>query len=139
MDVKLSSGFMFWEIDYAAMDFTDENAFSLQKLSPVKATDEGGKDVVAPLQKEDGLRLEQPQIGNVATLVYQTTVLPGANEKQAFFLKTKGYYEHIRDFKNKPYVAFFQQFTKPNAFPKYGMGLYKKVSEENIKALASVK
>jgi hypothetical protein len=138
-EIKLSSGFMFWEIDYAAMDFTDKNAFSLEKLSPVKATDEGGKDVVALLQKEDGLHLEQPQIGNVATLVYKTNVLPGLNETQTFFLKTKGYYEHIRDFKNKPDVAFLQQFTKPNAFPKYGMGLYKKVSEENIKALANSK
>jgi hypothetical protein len=66
---------VFWKIDYAAMDFSHENAFSVQKLSPVKVTDEGGKDVMPLLQKDDGLYLEQTQIGNVATLVYKTTVL----------------------------------------------------------------
>jgi hypothetical protein len=136
IEVRLSSGFMFWEIDYAGMDFTEEYAFSVQKLSPFKATDEGGKDVSSLLQKEDGHSLAQPHIGNVATLVYKSDVLKGANETQTYFLKTKGYYEHIRDFKNKPDAAFLRQFKKPNAFPVYGMGLYKKISEENIRSLA---
>lgn len=137
VEVRLSSGFMFWEIDYAAMDFTVEDEFTIQKLLPVKATDEGKKDVLALLQKEDGQSLAQPQIGNVATIVYMTKVLPGVNETQSFFLKTKGYYIHIRDFKNKPDVPFLKQFIKPNAFPVYGMGLYKKIREENIRALAN--
>jgi hypothetical protein len=127
---------MFWEIDYAGMDFTEEDAFSVQKLSPFKATDEGGKDVSALLQKEDGHSLAQPDIGNVATLVYKTDVLSGPDETQTYFLKTKGYYEHIRNFKTKPDAAFLRQFKKPNAFPVYGMGLYKKIREENIRALA---
>ena len=108
----------------------------MQKLSPFKATDEGGKDVSALLQKEDGHSLAQPHIGNVATLVYKTDVLSAPEVMQTYFLKTKGYYEHIRDFKNKPDAAFLRQFKKPNAFPLYGMGLYKKISEENIRSLA---
>ncbi len=137
IEIKLSSGFMFWEIDYAGMDFTEEEAFSVQKLSPVKATDEGGKDVLTFLQKDDNHSLAQPQIGKVATLVYKPNVLSGPNETQTYFLKTKGYYEHIREYKNKPDAAFLRQFTKPNALPIYGKSLYKKVAEQSLSSLAS--
>ena len=68
MEIKLSTGFMFWEIDYAAMDFSEGDSFTMQKLSPSSATDEVDKNVLAQLQKEDGLYLEQPEIGNIATV-----------------------------------------------------------------------
>jgi hypothetical protein len=95
-----------------------------------------GKDVLALLQTEDEQYLEQPHIGNVATLTYKGAAIPGPDQTQTFILKTKGYYEHIRDFNNKPDIGFLQQFKKPGAFPKYGMALYKKISVENVKALA---
>ncbi len=135
-DVKLSSGFMFWEIDYAAIDYSNEEAFMVQKLVPVSAKDETGKDVLSLLQTEDGQYLEQPHIGNVTTITYKGATTPGIDQTQTFFLKTKGYYEHIRNFKNKPDIGFLQQFKKPGAFPKYGMALYLIISAENVKALA---
>jgi hypothetical protein len=136
VDVRLSCGFMFWEIDYAAIDYSEENAFVVQKLQPVAAKDETGKDVLALLQTEDRQYLEQPHIGNVATITYKGASTPGPDQAQTFILKTKGYYEHIRNFENKPDIGFLQQFKKPGAFPVYGMALYKKISAENLKTLA---
>lgn len=135
-EIKLSAGFMFWEIDYAAMDFTSENIISVQKLSPRKATDETGKNVLSQLEKEDGHYLEQPEIGNAATLVYKTKPNTDISKTQTYILHAKGYYEHIRDFKNKPDVLFLSQFRQPNAFPVYGMHLYKKVRNESLQSLA---
>ncbi len=137
-EIKLSSGFMFWEIDYAAMDYSADEPFTVQKLSPILATDELGKNVLELLQREDGHYLEQPLIGNIVTLTYKTS--SAEKEKtQTYILKTKGYYEHIRDFKTRPNITFLRQFTKPNAFPIYGRALYKKISETNFKALAIAK
>lgn len=127
---------MFWEIDYAALDFSADQTFSVQHVSPEKATDELGQNVLPQLQKEDAVYLEQPAIGNAATLVY--TIAPNLDitKTQSYILHAKGYYEHIRDFKNKPDVAFLKQFTKPNAFPLYGMRLYNKIQHQNLQALA---
>ena len=135
-EIKLSSGFMFWEIDYAAIDYTEGNSFTVQKLLPSKATDQSEKNVLADLAKDDGIYLVQPDIGNVATIVYNTITVNDALKKQSYILHTKGYYEHVRDFKNKPNISFLKQFKKPDAFPLFGMGLYKKMNAENLKTLA---
>ena len=134
--IKLSSGFMFWEIDYAAIDYTEEGSFTVQKIRPSTVTDERGKNDLADLQNEDGVYLAQPAIGNTATIVYKNVSLTDASKAQTYILHTKGYYEHVRDFKNKPDIGFLKQFKQPNAFPLFGMGLYKKMNAESLTALA---
>ncbi len=136
-EIRLSSGFMFWEIDYAAIDYSEENTFTIQKILPSKATDESGKNILPALQKEDAVYLAQPDIGNTATIIYNTASLNDASKTRTYILHTKGYYEHIRDFKNPPDLKFLEQFKTPGAFPLYGMQLYKKMTAENMKALAS--
>jgi hypothetical protein len=128
---------MFWEIDYAGLDFSADNKFSIEKLSPVTATDETGKDVLPSLQKEDGLYLEQPHIGNAATISYKSAPVVDPSKTQTFILHTKGWYQHIRNFTNGPNVAFLKQFVKPNAFPVYGKELYKQIQRENLRFMAA--
>jgi hypothetical protein len=136
IEIKLSSGFMFWEIDYAAIDYTPDSNFSVQQLSPVSATDEQNQNVLPFLKKEDGVYLEQPQIGNVITLVYRVNPPANAIQTQSFILHSKGYYEHIRDFKTKPDMAFLKKFRQPGAFPTYGIEMYKKMRSSNLQMLA---
>ena len=136
VEIKLSSGFMFWEIDYAAIDFSPDDELNIQKLSPVKATDEQNQNVLQLLQKDDGVYLEQPQIGNVVTLVYKASLPANATQTQSFIMHSKGYYEHIRDFTGKPDVAFLKKFTQPGAFPIYGVEMYKKVRNSSLQILA---
>ncbi|CAN5595239.1 hypothetical protein BH11BAC5_BH11BAC5_24960 [soil metagenome] len=135
--IKLSSGFMFWEIDYAAMDFTEDNNFTVQKLAPSEATDELGKNVSPDLEKEDAIYLSQPSIGNVATIVYKASPLTDATKSRTYILHSKGYYEHIRDFKNPPNIAFLNQFKKANALPLFGVSLYKKMAAQNNLSLTA--
>lgn len=137
IEIALSCGFLFWEIDYAGLDFSAGDAFSVEELTPVQATDETGKDVLPALQKEDAVYLEQPQIGNTATLVYKPRGIKDGSQAYTYILHTKGYYQHIRNFTNKPDVAFLKQFTKPAAFPQYGKLLYKKIEQENLDLFAS--
>ncbi len=134
--IKLSNGFMFWEIDGAAIDYSEANNFSIQKISPSKATDELGKNILPDLQNEDAVYLAQPDIGNTATIIYNATVLNDPSKTRTYILHTKGYYEHVRDFKNSRDIGFLNQFKNPNAFPLFGMQLYKKINSENLKSLA---
>ena len=135
--IRLSSGFQFWELDYAGLDATPADAYSVEELSPVLASDETGKDVLRVLQKEDGIYLEQPQIGNSATLVYKTKSPVDASKAYTYVLHTKGWYQHIREFTNKPDIGFLKQFTRPNAFPLYGKMLYRRIENESLRLMAS--
>ena len=137
VEIRLTSGFMFWEIDYAAMDFTTNHSFTVQVLSPEQAIDESGQDQLPVLLKEDGQYLDQPAIGNMATLTYKSPLPPGPGMTRSYILHSKGYYEHIREFSGKPDLAFLEQFRKTNAFPVFGLGLYKKVSHDTWNNLAT--
>ena len=135
IEIKLSSGFMFWEIDYEAMDFSEDTYFKVDTLSPSKAIDETGKNVLPLLVKKDGLYLEQPVPGNVVTLEYDYKPI-SENESRSYLLHTKGYYTHVRNLKGAPKVSFLEQFKKPGAFPLYSLQLYKKFSITNMASLA---
>lgn len=135
-EIKLSSGFMFWEIDYAAMDFTEDGLFDIQKITPAIATDELNKNILPELQKEDGVYLAQPDIGNMATMVYNINPLYNEAQTRTYILHSKGYYEHLRDFKTKPDIHFLNQFKVPGAFPLFGMQLYKKITADNFNSLS---
>jgi hypothetical protein len=134
-EIKLSSGFMFWEIDYAAIDFSQDNNFRIETISPSVATDETGKNVLPQLIKEDGNYLEQPVPGNCVTLEYPYKPTE-ANTNISYILHTKGYYTHVRDYKGSPNIAFLKQFKKSNAFPLFGMELYKKFRNTSMSSLA---
>ncbi len=136
LEIKLSSGFMFWEIDYAAVDFSDDANFSVQKISPSSAIDETGKNVLPVLSNKDNKYLEQPDIGNVVTLTYDCTPQPG-NVSRSYILKTSGYYTHSWDFNSKPDYAFLKGLKKPDAFPAYSLSLYKKFINSNQATLVS--
>ncbi len=102
--IKLSCGFLFWEIDYAAMDFTEDDRFIVKKLQPQSATDQNNKDVLPMLLKEDKVYLSQPKIGNSATITFYGDKIPDG-KVHSYILHSKGYYEHLREFKNKPDMA----------------------------------
>jgi hypothetical protein len=136
LQVRLSSGFMFWEIDAMAIDYSNNTDYTIEKPPLSQATDETGKDIRTLLNKEDGQYLEQPEIGNVATLEYKA----GRHKEDmvySYVFHTKGYYQHIRNFTGKADVKFLKQFTKPNAFPLYGMERYKQQHQGNPMLFAS--
>ncbi len=137
ISVKLSSGFMFWELDYAAMDFTDSENFSVKETQPDTAVNEKGEDVLAKLKSADGIYLEQPSPGDVTTLTYSYEPVSNSSLTQTYILHSKGYYQHIRNYQNKPDVDFLKQFTKANAFNLFSRKHYKDLHGEFLKVLAS--
>ncbi len=134
-EIKLSSGFMFWEMDYAAIDFSDEKDLDVEIVSPFVATDETAKNVLPELAKRDGVYLEQPVPGNAVTLEYKCPAQPPHTER-SYILHTRGYYTHVRDFKGPPAIAFLRQFKKPGGFPAYSIQLYKKFRNTTMESLA---
>jgi len=128
---------MFWELDYAAVDFSGPADYSLTILQPKKALDEKGTDVTGLISMADGKYLEQPVPGNAADIEYSFTPNTDSSMAQTFVLHAKGYYEHVRNFQGPPHIAFLKQFAKPDALSKYSLTLYQNAMTGDLQNLST--
>lgn len=138
-ELELSCGFMFWELDYAALDQSPDEFKEMALLQPVAATDEKGQSVRDELLRDDDRYLNQPDVGNTAELVYEWNQLPPQGYAQSVFLVTRGYYEPIREFTGKPDLAFLKKFREPAAMSKLSLNNWKQFIKESVAASGSRK
>lgn len=126
LEIKISCGFMFWELDYAAIDYSKDEVTTSTFPVLKSATDENGNDVSQLLEKTDALYLVQPQPGNSVELTYQ---LPKLKKEKAYdvFLHARGYYEHIREYEGLPNRNYLMSFKREGAFIDFSKLLYDKV------------
>lgn len=138
VQIKLVSGYMFWDLDYAGMDFSKNENVKLTTLKPITAIDENGNNVTALLSEKDKKYLVQPSIGNEVILNFPA-IKASPNSKQSFFFKTNGYYEYIRDYKGSPNFVKLKTFREKGALNAYSIELYKDfVSDsKNLSLIAS--
>jgi hypothetical protein len=129
IEISLTTGFMFWEIDRISLTEVSPVAENnVQILKPAKATDENDYDILNPILEKDGVYLEQQQIGNRAYLTYH--VGDFSNEKSySAFLYTKGYYEPIREYEGPANRKFLTKFREPGAFPDFSKYKYQEVTQ----------
>jgi hypothetical protein len=116
--IKLEAGFKFWDLDYAAMDFSRDAILKTDHLPPFSAITESGKDVAQSLRKNDTLYYIQETTGEEALVVYKDSKEMHGMTKSVF-LHTKGYYEHMRDYKNPPDKKQLQSFLIPGRFSRF--------------------
>ena len=114
VEVKVSSGYMFWELDYAAIDYSDDVDFLVKEIKPFEAINEKGINVLPELEFADKKFLVQPTIGDSTILKYKSIVAK-TGMAQTFFLHTSGYYEHPRNHTGTPKLAFLKSFKRPGA------------------------
>jgi hypothetical protein len=132
IEIRLASGYLFWEVDYVAMDFSIDAKADFRLLKPIKAHDETGKDVLNLLTKEDQKYLEQPLPGTVTSLEYKWEPEAGSEYEYSFILHTKGYYMHVRDFKGKPDKRFLSRFKHAGAFAAFSVERYKQFDKNEL-------
>ena len=118
LEVRLSSGYHFWELDYAGIDFSKNIPLEMKPLVLEDAKDENAVDLKASLTATDGNYLEQLYIGAQAYLKYRA---PEPKEKlqQSLFFHTRGYYEYVRTYTGKPNVAELKKFRNPGSFAHF--------------------
>lgn len=134
--IKLECGFMFWEVDYAAMDFTENIPVKVSEITSESAIDERGNNVSSLIAATDNKYLIQPEIGNVATIQYAASA-PTDRNIQSVFLHSRGYYEYIRNYKNMPNILTLQSFKDKGGFTKFSKNQYNEfVSNKDLFAAA---
>ncbi|MBF9221077.1 hypothetical protein [Hymenobacter ruricola] len=130
--VKLACGFMFWEVDYAALDCSPNVPVQLENCRLQTARTERGADARAALAAPDTLRLKQLHAGTVVDLTYQCRLpAPAAGTRRSVFLRTRGYYEHVREFKGLPNLPELYAFKKPGRFIEFSKEKYHDATAQN--------
>ena len=136
--VKLECGFMFWEVDYAALDCSPNLPVQLDNCRLQSALTERGQDVRTQLAANDSLYLKQLHPGTAVTLTYESSLpAPGPHSRRTTFLHTKGYYEHIRDFKGLPNLPELYAFKKPGRFVEFSKEKFRQTTQDITPATAS--
>jgi hypothetical protein len=116
--IKIETGYMFWELDYAAMDFTRDLPVSLTAINPSSAINETGKKVESLLAADDEKYYEQKEIGNEVVLGFPAPGDPQVGNT-TIFLHSKGYYVHVRHFQNRPDIAELKTFRIPGRLSRF--------------------
>lgn len=126
IEIKLETGFMFWEIDYAAIDFSEDKNVKVETLTPIEV-EAKNKKAQQHLAADDHLYLEQKKIGDHVDLTFPA-ISKTKDYRQTIFLHCKGYYEHIRNYPGKAQVAELDKFRTPGYFSEFSKQEYIKLN-----------
>ena len=133
--IKLETGFLFWEIDRAGMDFSENIQMKEVSLEPAIAIDENGENFTDLLRKADKKYLIQPEVGNEVIVSFKYKPENNTGTATAF-LKNRGYYTYIRDYKGIPNFVELREFKKSGRFSLFSEEQYKKFLGEEMLDLA---
>ncbi|MCB9292708.1 MAG: hypothetical protein H6559_06205 [Lewinellaceae bacterium] len=123
VELRLQTGFFFWEVDYAAIDYADPQALDIRRVAATLAVDQDGVDCRAELAADDERYFAQPGPGMVAELRFPAVPVP-EGEEQSVFLHAKGYYEHVRDYRGVPDFSGLKKFRAAGHFSDYSQAEY---------------
>ena len=124
--IKLESGFMFWEIDYLGIDFTENLPTQTSYLTPNCAYDKNQNDVTDLLRVTDEKYLTQREIGDEVIVTFMGN--PNNTDLiQSVFLKNRGYYTYIREYSGKPDFDLLKGFNEKEAFTKFSIEKYREL------------
>lgn len=118
VNIKLEFGFLFWEIDYAAMDFSPNSPVTENIVKLSSAVDKNGTDKTQLLLKDDNLYYDQPNIGDEAILSFESPPMIEGMDR-SIILHSKGHYEILRDADGIPDFVYLQNFRNPGTFSQF--------------------
>lgn len=116
--VKLETGFMFWEVDYVGIDFSKNAPLNINYISPDEAIDQNNQVVTKLLSSEDKVYLTQTKIGDKVTVNYNLKSV-STTDSHSVFLKNRGYYNYIREFKGEPNLESLKVFKEAGSFTDF--------------------
>ena len=120
--VKLSTGYYFWEVDYAGIDYSPDEPIETKYASPDFAEFNSFDVSNGALNEDDLLYVVQNNVGDVLDLKFAPQF--DDNTETMVFLEVSGYYTHIREFKNLPEVEKLETFRSPGRLSEFSRELF---------------
>ena len=121
LEVKLEAGTLFWELDYAGIDFSSTTGVETTVVPLSQAITDRGIDVAPMLTADDEKYYSQPEIGDEAVLTYAAPAAAGMS--RSVFLHSKGHYKILQDPKGRPDRKYLEAFLQPGRLNRFSLEL----------------
>lgn len=129
--VKIETGFMFWELDYVAIDYSKNPEMKKYTFLPEQVNSSDQLNWKKALKQADGIYMEQPEKGMSAELTFDLANHTTSGN-QSFFLHSEGYYEVIREYSGLPKISELKKFKEKGYFTEYSRLLYQAMAQEKL-------
>jgi hypothetical protein len=122
--IKLEYGNLFWDVDYAAIDYTVNIPVRHTIAQFESAVDEQDRDVRNLLTSSDLLYYVQPEIGNAVKM--QFSLPKPVDSKQTLILHSQGYYKILLNLTGGQQKKELLAFLKKGHFPEFSNEIFLK-------------
>jgi hypothetical protein len=116
--IKLETAFKFWELDYAAMDFSADAHYQPEFINVSAAAKSN-----SPHEEEANLLARDDQYSRLLQGEYISaefkTPPQAPHQVNSYFLSATGYYHSLKSYNGKPDIAKLRFFRKKGAFNQF--------------------
>jgi len=135
--IKIASAYMFWEMDYAAMDFSDDADCKVDYLDPSLTNHTSPGILKDELLKKDGgyAKLNQNEYLEMAFLKPEAI----SDRQTDYFLVSSGYYHRITPYKGIAKLSQLYQFRNPGSFDDFSRAKFEEARLVLAKGLKTEK
>jgi hypothetical protein len=125
MKVRLRPPGGFWALNSFVVDYGPDQPLEVVKVRPLKAWDEGGRDVLAELTKTDDAYYVMPVTENRAWINFPAPP-PRPGLERTIFLHSRGYYRLHLTGQGSPDAKALQRFSEvPDAAARFAARRYR--------------
>ena len=119
IEIMLKGGFRLWDLDYAAIDFSQDETLQIDYLQAKSVVDRQGNDHSGTLLADDSSYLEQLNANDKFEITFDN-ISKKENLSQTMILNGKGYYNRMDKIEGKPQLSELWKMKKSgfSAFSK---------------------
>jgi len=128
VELKLQTAYRFWDLDFAAMDFSENNIIKTEMIDPVKAEKSFAGNERHMILANDQ---QYSRLTGDESIELQFNVAGKNSElSHSYFLACSGYYHSLQKYSGKPNTTLLMEFKKKGAFSTYSRAKYTELNEE---------
>ncbi len=118
IQVRLQTTYMFWDLDYAAMDFSTKDIFQNEVIpaSMVSLVNRDNESIHAEAGQNSNIVVKGPQRLDIEFDIHSS---PASGMKNSYFLICNGYYHDNSVFEGGARFGELSRFSGKGAFDKY--------------------
>lgn len=132
IEIKLEAAYRFWDLDYAAMDFSADSAFTETMIDHVKAITSNGADQHDTLSGKDS---KYTCLSGGETIALEFPIQAQPKNNMSYFLVSSGYYHNLRKYPGKMKTTELLPFRNTGAFDAFSRSRYQQVNDALAKCV----
>ena len=121
IEIRLQSGFKFWDLDYVAMDFSKQQAFEVQHISPSFVS--GEQSNLKSLASNDEAYLMTESHSDPISVRFDGLQ---TNKSRTLFIESKGYYVRNKMETNHPNWMELAKISRKNGLGRFSQETFLK-------------